>query len=526
FGVGYLQARLVSILFGLGITLLIIALVRKNFSDSAALVAGILIAFNYYFIMISRTAVIEIPAIFFMLLAVFLLNRSSQHRGYLFTAGVTAFVAIITKLYAFFLLPVIILFFMIRKRYKDLLICLSGIFTAAIVYSFLWCMMTDLHTFEDVIRLNFNIGKMEIMRDNGTLVAVTSEHIQQSIKPEFFFKILRSISGRFIYIHHLFIIAPGIFILCSLYFMQFALKKNSHPIANLELLAIGWILFGGGILSIARYTSFHHLMILLPPMVILSASLITRVFEKLTFHQASVTANSGLNSKSIIFLKRFLAPSFLFILLHQILYTALMVGFQQFIENTPIVNPAEQFNAFAFLWFIFKNEGFNMLPLLPRINAYEFWRSIAACIACAGSILIFIFLKNRLSTIRLLRALCVAGFMIFMILNLWRYVDWYRFPEYSQFKASRNLGKILDGSELIIGGQFLGLENRVHFAHHHEPGELYEEKAEYLIELVYHPLKGPLLPQNLPNRNTDKLFVTDFIVQDHIYHLYRLSVPD
>ncbi len=527
FGVGLIQARLVSVFFGLGILLLIFSLVRKNFSGSAAIIAGILIGFNYYFIMISRTAVIEISAIFFMMLTVFTFDKTPPKRPYyVFLAGITTFLGIITKLYAFFLIPMCIVFLIYRKRYRDLLFYMTGFLAAVIVYTFLWCLLTNFDVFIDVLRLNMSIGKLEIFRDSQSIISASSQKVQHhSTSLNVLFTLLRSLSGRFIYIHHLFTIAPGIFVLCSAYFMRMAQKKRRERFSDLEILSIGWIIFGGAILSIAKYTSFHHLMILLPPMAILSTSFLTRIFNKSLGQNDDNPdeLSSPLISKFINILKYGLSIGFSFILIQQILYSALMVYLQKFINGTPIVNPDDQFNAFAFLWFIIKNDSFNMIPLLPRINAYEFWRNAAVSITCITSLLILPVFKNGWKISQLSRALSIVGILVFLIINTWRYTTWSLSPQYTQLNASKRLGQIVNDSQTVIGGQFLALENSVHFSHHHEPGDIYQNQSQYLIELVFHPLKGPQLPDNLPDRTNGKKYIEKFIVREHIYHLYQLT---
>ena len=526
FGVGLIQARMVSVFFGLGILLLLVSLVRNHFSDNAALIAGILIGFNYYFIMISRTGVIEISAIFFMLLTVFILNSKPQKHTYVFLAGITTFLAIITKLYAFFLIPMSVVFFIYTKRYRDLGFYIAGLLSAILVYSFLWCFLTNYNTFVDVLRLNLNISKLEIFRDSQAIISASSAKVQHhSTHLNVFFTLLRSLSGRFIYIHHLFTIAPGIFILCSAYFIQIAQRKRGTHFSDLEICSIGWIIFGGGILSIAKYTSFHHLLILLTPMVILSSIFLTQIFNKLLDPKDDVpdSLSPAPNFRWMHIFKYGASIAFSFILVQQISYSILMAYLQRYITDTPIVNPDAQFNAFAFLWFIVKNDSYNMIPLLPRINAYEFWRSTAALLTAIGSTIILLILKNNWRSLRLFRMFSTVGILVFLIINTWRYTNWCNNPEYTQFNTSKKLGQILNETETLIGGQFLGLENSVHFSHHHEPGEIYQQHSKYLLELVFHPLKGPQLPQNLPDRTNGKKFIDKFVVREHIYHLYELT---
>ena len=50
--------------------------------------------------------------------------------------------------------------------------------------------------------------------------------------------------------------------------------------------------------------------------------------------------------------------------------------------------------------------------------------------------------------------------------------------------------------------------------------EIYLDKATYLFKMVYHPLEG-LQPNNKISDN--HIFVKEFIVCDHIYHLYKLE---
>ena len=275
FGVGYIQARLVSVLLSMGIIMLMFTIMRKHFGDHWAAVAAIFTGFNYYFIMISRTAVIEIPTIFFMMLTVFLFINGRQKSICYYLSGVTCIIAVITKLYAIFLFPTIVFCFIFKKQFKEIAYFLGGIFSALLIYALFWLIFTNSETLLEIIKLNFNISRLEILRTHKSIALTLTNFIDTgSSELNFLFKLLKSILGRIIYLNHLFIMAPSLFIFTGCYFILLFSKSTKIKISDIEWVCINWLFWGAGLLIISKYASVHHLIILFPPMIILSTAIL------------------------------------------------------------------------------------------------------------------------------------------------------------------------------------------------------------------------------------------------------------
>ena len=113
FGVGIVQMNLVPILFSCLILVLMIFVVKKIFSSSMGLIAFYLLGISYLFIMYSRIANRIMPMIFFLILSLFFLQKGLKKKEWLFLAGLSCFLAFISKGVCFYILPAIFLGFII-----------------------------------------------------------------------------------------------------------------------------------------------------------------------------------------------------------------------------------------------------------------------------------------------------------------------------------------------------------------------------------------------------------------------------
>jgi hypothetical protein len=113
FGVGTAQMNLVPILFSCLILVLLIFVVKKIFSFSMGFLAFYLLGISYLFIMYSRIANRIMPMIFFLVLSLFFLQKGLKRKEWLFFAGLSCFLAFISKGVCFYILPAIFLGFII-----------------------------------------------------------------------------------------------------------------------------------------------------------------------------------------------------------------------------------------------------------------------------------------------------------------------------------------------------------------------------------------------------------------------------
>ena len=102
FGVGVWQARLVSEVAGVSSVLLLALGVRRLAGDTAALIAGALLATNYVYVMYNRAAIMEATMVAFMVASWYCYVRAHERPIWGAAAGVLALLAFFTKAAAAF----------------------------------------------------------------------------------------------------------------------------------------------------------------------------------------------------------------------------------------------------------------------------------------------------------------------------------------------------------------------------------------------------------------------------------------
>lgn len=149
FGVGFAQARSVSIILSIISLLILWFTFRDILGKSTTLLALFFLGLNYVFIMHNRVAITETPQIFFILIALFFYFKGQKSRLLLFLSGIFGFVAIMAKPYS---IPVVIAMFLSFSvkyyRSKNMIgrsnarkflgVFLSGFALASIVAGLLW----------------------------------------------------------------------------------------------------------------------------------------------------------------------------------------------------------------------------------------------------------------------------------------------------------------------------------------------------------------------------------------------------
>jgi len=116
FGVGYAQKNLIPIIFSCFSIFFFFLLLKERFSSFYALLGTGILGTNYLFLMFSRVANRVIPPIFFLLMGIYFLQKSRKKTGWLFGAGCSFFLALISKSVVFYILGAVglgYLFFLI-----------------------------------------------------------------------------------------------------------------------------------------------------------------------------------------------------------------------------------------------------------------------------------------------------------------------------------------------------------------------------------------------------------------------------
>ncbi|HZX11114.1 MAG TPA: glycosyltransferase family 39 protein, partial [Acidobacteriota bacterium] len=107
FGVGYAQKNLVPVMFSCLSIFFFFLLLRKRFSSFYALLGSSLLGMNYLFLMFSRVANRVMPPLLFLLIGLYFLQKGKNKATWLFGAGCSFFLALISKSVVFYILGAI-----------------------------------------------------------------------------------------------------------------------------------------------------------------------------------------------------------------------------------------------------------------------------------------------------------------------------------------------------------------------------------------------------------------------------------
>ncbi len=109
FGFGFSQARMVSVLFGLGTILLTFFILKREAGTKAGLLGSFLASTSFLWIMQNRLALEESTMVFFVLLSIFFWTFPARRSWQFLAAGLSASVAIFfVKLSGLFFAPVLV----------------------------------------------------------------------------------------------------------------------------------------------------------------------------------------------------------------------------------------------------------------------------------------------------------------------------------------------------------------------------------------------------------------------------------
>lgn len=123
-GVGLAQQNLVPVLFSLGSLILFFLILRHRFSYAWALGGSGLLGINYLFLMYSRVANRVMPPIFFILLGLYFLQKETRKPFYFVGAGMSFFLALISKSVVFYVLAAVgigyLIFAFLHRKIKEI----------------------------------------------------------------------------------------------------------------------------------------------------------------------------------------------------------------------------------------------------------------------------------------------------------------------------------------------------------------------------------------------------------------------
>ncbi len=264
FGQGIVIARLMSVFFSI-FSILIFYKILKSINKKVAIIGIFLLSYNFVYLIFSRTAMLDIFAIFFLVLTFYFFAKYQNNPKFVILVGISSILAFIAKAVNIFLLPVIffsILPFIYKKNYKNILKTYSYLFLGWLIMSLIF-MFTFLIPFSGHVKSN--------------LLDILSGTLNRSITilgPLFIFKIMTIGFSRPFFIR-MPIISLSAFIYFILLVKRILERKNINP---LNLFCMNWILLSFVLFFVTEnITPMRRMVQLIIPMVFLSAQALSNL---------------------------------------------------------------------------------------------------------------------------------------------------------------------------------------------------------------------------------------------------------
>jgi 4-amino-4-deoxy-L-arabinose transferase-like glycosyltransferase len=264
FGVGLWQARLVSVLFGVISVLCLAQAVRATASRRAGLVAGMLLATNYLWVMWNRAALLETMMVSFMVLSAAAYIRAQRPGSWAWgiAAGAAAILAFFTKAAAAFFVAAIAIE-ALSAAWRDGSLSLRGLR----VRSAGAATLAGLAIAATVATIVFVIPHWHEVRFYNWQMSVTR-------KPEYTVRAFVDRASWFPVLHDFF---TRMWVLTLLATAGLAgLVVRWRAASPLERLSFLWIGLGCLELLVHDVGNERRLVFLIPPMVVLAALVLAR----------------------------------------------------------------------------------------------------------------------------------------------------------------------------------------------------------------------------------------------------------
>ncbi len=265
-GVGIFQARLSSAIFGFLALVFFYLFLNAAWNRKGALVSVFLLGFSHVFLRYNRAALPETLMVFFIILCLYLWITSGKNETYALFSGVSLVMAYFCKYYAVFFFPLIVLFWIYKKynsrenkrRMKIITIYyLLGIGLAFAVWFcfFIYPNYDNINTANH--RLFSGIPSYSIFWIFRSLTLFGKESLLKELP------ILLFLSSTYLVFAGNAVAKEG--------FRKFFAKINFAEFASLCWLLWGYIF----IVAFLKTQPNQRLVVLIPPMCILSAKVIT-----------------------------------------------------------------------------------------------------------------------------------------------------------------------------------------------------------------------------------------------------------
>ncbi len=424
FGFGFFQARLVSVISAVGVTLLTFLVLKKSASTKTALVGAFLATTSYLWIMQNRMATEESFLALVLLLAIFFWIKTPVRAYQFFVAGFLSVGAVLfVKLLGLFFLPILPLEF-IRQRwladdspikplnFKPILFFIAGGLAAAGIW--------------------FVAVYLPFPKEVGAILAASSTESAGGHPTSIgtFLKNVFTLATNDHLTPRAWVVFP--LAIVSLFFWTFNIRERLRRALPLEFISTLWFLGALLLLSSMNYRPIRYQMIMLPSAFLLLSLLLDRLW---TSPQTKETSKPG----ALDWALRWIILSFL---AYNVLWTL-----DLFILNTPSIL---SFSSSPMQWAQeIQNRLQNFSQFLPR--------ALIACTLVMGGWIAWNFRKRpaaqgKISRLVPASILIVVG--ISTLSDFRQYSTWSESRTYLVIQASRDLRNLPPGS--VVAGPWAG----------------------------------------------------------------------
>ena len=265
FGPGFLQARLISLLFSCLILILFYRTIKESIGRKTALISVSFLGFNYLFLMYNRIAHPRMGMVFFFVLTIYLLQKSLKGRKRcFFFAGVSSFLAFAFQASAVYFFPALfcalLSLYLFRKGIKNgkeflkaIFLLLGGILLSWLIF----------------LIFNYFPHRQDISIFQSVIMARTNPHSFQ----ELFRNVLHQRAAKY------FSRMPIIWYIALIYivFLFHNMVRNRERIKSLEILALWWAIGGLAFFSIITNAALRWYISIIPALCLLAGSALGRL---------------------------------------------------------------------------------------------------------------------------------------------------------------------------------------------------------------------------------------------------------
>lgn len=268
-GVGYAQVGLVSVLFSLATLGVFYLALKESMGRGGAVLSTLLLGGNYLYLTYNRVGLVETPAIFFQVLALYFAERGTRDPRFFALAGAAALMPLAVKMQLVYIFPAALLSVLVwslrpgdhpegRRSASPLVWFLGGAVATLATLAALW-----------LIPSRAEIGwRIENERRLHTFALELDDFVHTAYHNPFF--------GYFWELG-----SRVLLVVSGVYFFRVLLRvlRVREPVPFPYVFALWWFVGGFAYLSISQYRPLRYYASLIPPMTILAGAALAELWR-------------------------------------------------------------------------------------------------------------------------------------------------------------------------------------------------------------------------------------------------------